>query len=280
MQNKLPMPMQMQPFELKPLPLEDWPDIDHIITEDGAPVDNVLSEKHMRLLTEPLYTSWQTDRPFVALANVGLFYGVDIQPLVPDVLLSVNVCLPEDLRPKLNRSYFVWKYGKPPDIVIEIVSNKKGGEDTRKLELYADVRIANYVVFDPEAYLSNEVLRVYRLRGNRLELDIASPCRFESIGLGLTIWSGRFENTDGQWLRWTNNEGVVIPTGAEQADAATKRADAADQRAGAAKERADAAEKRANAAEEEIEKSKQAAADAVHENARLLDLLRLHNIES
>ena len=250
MQNKLPMPIQ--PFELKPLPPEDWPNIDHIVTEDGAPMDNILSEKQMRLLTEPLYTSWKTDRPFVALANVGLFYGVDFQPLVPDVLLSVNVCLPEDLRPKLNRSYFVWKYGKPPDIVIEIVSNTMGGEDTRKLELYADVRIANYVVFDPETYLSKDVLRVYRLRGDRLDLDEASPCRFESIGLGLTIWSGRFEKTDGQWLRWTNSEGVVIPTGAE----------------------------RANVAEEEIEKAKQTAAEAVRENARLLDLLREHNIES
>ena len=84
-----------------------------------------------------------------------------------------------------------------------------------------------------------------------MELDVASPCRFESIGLGLTIWSGRFENTDGQWLRWTDTEGVVIPTGAE----------------------------RAVAAEEEMEKSKQAAADAVRENTRLLHLLRQHNIE-
>ena len=267
------MPIPMQPFELKPLPPEDWPNIDHIITEDGAPVDNILSEKHMRLLTEPLYTSWQPDHPFVALANVGLFYGVDIQPLVPDVLLSVNVCLPEDLRPKLNRSYFVWKYGKPPDVVIEIVSNKKGGEDTRKLELYADVRIANYVIYDPEAYLGKEVLRVYRLQGTRLEQDVVTPYSFGSVGLGVTIWSGRFENTDGNWLRWTDANGILIPTGAERADAAAEQADAAA-------ERADAAEQRADAAEEEIEKSKQAVTDAAQENARLLDLLRQHNIES
>jgi Uma2 family endonuclease len=255
MQNRTTSPME--PFELKPLPPEEWPNIDHIITEDGAPVDNVLSEKHMRLLTESLYASWKPDRPFVALANVGLFYGVDIQPLVPDVLLSVNVCLPEDLRPKLNRSYFVWKYGRPPDVVIEIVSNSKGGEDSRKLELYADVRVANYVIFDPESYLSAEKLRVYRLRGDRLDLDVTRPCRFESIGLGLTIWSGRFENMDGDWLRWTKLDGALIPTGAERAEVAERRAESAEQRAESAEQRAE---------------------NMARENARLLELLSKHNI--
>lgn len=240
-----PMNTPMQPVELKPLPPEEWPNIDHIITEDGAPVDSILSEKHMRLLTEPLYTSWKPDYPFVALANVGLFYGVDIHPLVPDVLLSIKVCLPEDLRPKLNKSYFIWKYGRPPDVVIEIVSNKEGGEDTRKLDLYADVRVANYVIFDPESYLSSETLRVYRLQGDRLQLDESRPCRFESIGLGLAIWPGRFENTDGQWLRWTDLEGTMIPTGAERAGAAEQRV-----------------------------------SDLSMENARLLELLRQHEIDS
>jgi light-regulated signal transduction histidine kinase (bacteriophytochrome) len=29
---------------------------------------------------------------------------------------------------KETHSYFVWLYGKPPDLVVEVVSNKKGGE--------------------------------------------------------------------------------------------------------------------------------------------------------
>lgn len=57
------------------------PDISNLITEDDTPVDNIFSEKQQRLLTETLYTTWRktrgTDAPFVALANVGLFYGVD-----------------------------------------------------------------------------------------------------------------------------------------------------------------------------------------------------------
>jgi len=33
-------------------------DTSSLITEDGAPVDNIYSEKQMRLLTEPLYNTW------------------------------------------------------------------------------------------------------------------------------------------------------------------------------------------------------------------------------
>ena len=40
------------PPELQPGP-EDIPNLDALIIEDGAPVDSILSEKQMRLLTEP-----------------------------------------------------------------------------------------------------------------------------------------------------------------------------------------------------------------------------------
>ena len=218
MQNQSSEPSPQQPVVLQPLPLEDWPSFDHIITEDGAPVDNIFSEKQMRLLTEPLYSSWKTDRAFVAFANVGLFYGIDMPPLVPDILLSINVRLPENLFPKLNRSYFVWKYGKPPEVVIEVVSNRQGGEDTKKLELYANIRVLNYIVYDPEHHLSERSLRVFRLVGSELVDDDTRPCQFTDVELGLTIWSGRFEQTDGEWLRWTDRDGNLIPTGRELAE--------------------------------------------------------------
>src|SRR5215213_7111881 len=76
------------------------PNIDHIVTEDDAPVDNIFSEKQQRLLTEPLYSSWPgpgSGRSFVAAANVGVFAAVSQQPLVPDVFLSLDVKIPEDM---------------------------------------------------------------------------------------------------------------------------------------------------------------------------------------
>ena len=51
--------------------------------------------------------------------------------------------------PKESRSYFVWEYGKAPDLVVEIVSNRKGNELGDKLLDYALAGVGYYVVFDP-----------------------------------------------------------------------------------------------------------------------------------
>ena len=66
-----------------PLPEELHPNVDHLVTEDDTPADNIFSEKQQRLLTEPLYSSWAgpgQGRPFVAMANVGLFYAIRKPP--------------------------------------------------------------------------------------------------------------------------------------------------------------------------------------------------------
>ncbi len=42
------------------------PNIDHIVTEDDTPVDNMFSEKQQRLLSGSLYDSWNPGRPFIA----------------------------------------------------------------------------------------------------------------------------------------------------------------------------------------------------------------------
>jgi len=46
---------------LQVLPVELRPNVDHLVTEDDTPVDNVFSEKQQRLLTEPLYASYRLE---------------------------------------------------------------------------------------------------------------------------------------------------------------------------------------------------------------------------
>mgnify|MGYP003328842205 FL=1 len=127
-------------------PPETWekmpePDISDVVIEDDTPVDSWISEKQQRLLTTSLYSSLPQDEPFVALANVGLFYAEKYPPLVPDVMVSFGVKVPEDWTLKKNRSYFTWNMGKTPDIAIEIVSNKVGNELSSKLIDYARAKI-------------------------------------------------------------------------------------------------------------------------------------------
>ncbi len=98
-------------------------DYDRIVTEDDEAVDNLFSEKQQRLLARSLNAGWKPGRPFMAFANVGLFYGLDLPPVVPDMFLSMDVVPPKDVWIKKHRSYFSWIYGKQPEVAVEIVSN-------------------------------------------------------------------------------------------------------------------------------------------------------------
>ena len=219
---------------LQAVPVELDPVVDHLVTEDDAPVDNIIfSEKQQRLLTEPLYSSWigpGAQRSFVAMSNVGLFYAVRRPPLVPDVLVSLDVELPADLHPKSHRSYFVWEYGKAPDVVIEVVSNREGGEDREKLASCFQVAVRYYVIYDPERFLSPEVLRVYRRDAFEYQ-KMEAPAWFPDIGLGLRTWQGRYEDHDRTWLRWVDAEGTPVCTGRERAETERQRAETERQRA-------------------------------------------------
>lgn len=223
------------------LPPELHPDVDHLVTEDDTPVDNIFSEKQQRLLAEALHSSWPgpgEGRPFVAMANVGLFYTNRLPAVVADFLLSLDVTLPADVWPKYARSYFIWEYGKAPDIVIEVVSNRKGGEDTQKLALYARIGIRYYVIFDPDRQLADEPLRAYSLKVLSFE-RMMEPIWFPEVGLGLRLWDGRYEGMDATWLRWINAQDVLVPTGKESVEAVRERAEAERQRAEAERQRAD-----------------------------------------
>ncbi len=243
------------------LPKELWPSVDHLVTEDGKPVDNIFSEKQQRLLTEPLYSSWRTEAPFLALANVGLFYSTRVPPYVPGMFLSLNVKAPESLFPKSNRSYFIWEYGKLPEVVIEIVSNREGNEDGDKLLGYARVGIPFYIIYDPGEFLRTEKLRFFELRGGRYEQIQGETHLMGSIGLGLKLWEGNFEGHTDRWLRWTDLAGNLISTGAELAFSEQQRADAEQSRADLEQGRADLEQGRADAEQGRAD-AEQARADA------------------
>jgi Uma2 family endonuclease len=223
----------------------DWEAIlADIITEDDQPVDSIPSSKQQRLLLTPLYDSWtpppnedeevsaaNAPRKFFADINVGVFSKPENNPLVPEMFLSLDVETPFDWKARLNRSHFVWHFGKPPDVVVEIVSNREGHELDTKLKRYAQMDVSYYVVYDPERLLSDDVLRVYERgfagRRYRRRTDYQLP----ELKLSLTFWEGTFEDGTGEWLRWCDSDGNLIPTSAEKAAAATALAAQAETRA-------------------------------------------------
>lgn len=194
------------------------PDLSHLITEDGKPVDNRYSERQFTMLTLPLFDSWDEGKPFEALTDVGLFYSPNNDSVVvPDFLLSLGVEPRAVTGAKEDRSYFVWLYGKPPELVVEVVSNKEGGELDRKMEIYRKIGVAYYAVYDPFSHLGKRELRLFRLEGSRY-VEMADPTRMPELGLGFTFWEGLFLDVEARWLRFVDSDGRVLLTGAERAD--------------------------------------------------------------
>ena len=237
------------------------PDLSRLVTEDDEPVDNIQSEKGQRLLVGALYASWSGPSPrpeaegegaprkFLATANVGLFSSPREPPIVPDVLLSTDVAI-ESITWSADepRAYFVWEHGKPPELVIEIVSNREGDELGKKLRRYGRLHVSYYAVFDPLHVLGEADLRVFALSGDLLQpMALAADQRvlFPELGLGLCLWEGRFEGTEARWLRFTDATGRLLLTGEERADEERARAD--QERTRADQERTRADEERARA---------------------------------
>jgi Uma2 family endonuclease len=233
-------------------------DISHLVIEDNIPVDNFQSAQQQRLLVEPLYSAKALPAPFIAEVNVGLFYKLKSDPIVPDALLSLGVQRPDDFSQRRNRSYFVWEFGKVPDVCIEIVSNSEGdelsvskksqqkGREVCEKDIYAQIGVPYYVVFDPLQQIQDQhemneaLLRVWMLTvGRYVELtssegivDVRQSVWLETVGLGLTLWEGPFEEDVSRlWLRWCDRQGQVILTGAEGQEAERQRADEAEVKA-------------------------------------------------
>jgi Uma2 family endonuclease len=239
-------------------------EMESLVTEDDTPVDNILSEKQQRLLAEPLYSAWAGPDPktpghrrYLALTNVGLFYALRQPPLVPDMMLALDVPgLGPDLSQKANRSYFVWvQDGKPPAVVVEVVSNQEGGEDGDKLRKYEAIGVAYYAIFDPWRLLSDRVLRIYQLAGpSQGYVEQTSGLLLDAVGLGLSLWQGEYEGVEALWLRWTDREGRLIPTGAESAEQERQRAEQEHQRAMEAERQTEREQQRATEAERRSER--------------------------
>lgn len=173
-----------------------------------------------------------------------MFASIRKPPLVPDMLLALDVEVhPDAPHEKRHNTYFVWEMGKAPDVVIEIVSNRKGGELKARKAGYEQMRATYYVVWDPEHLLGERELASWSVSdGPYVPMVRAEFPHLD--GLSLRPWDGVYEGLETRWLRWYA-DGQLVPTGAERADAEKARAQAEKARADSESARADAAKSRA-----------------------------------
>ncbi|MDJ0838580.1 MAG: Uma2 family endonuclease [Acidobacteriota bacterium] len=180
-----------------------------------------------------------------------------------------------------RKSYLIWHEKVRPYLVLEILSKSTEKEDlgltdTRdgvptKWQVYQDIlKVPNYVCFDS----AKGALKAFR-RGPDGYVPVAVPKSgvwFEELELGLRIWSGRYREKDGPWLRFFDHEDKLIPTEAEEKE--RERAEKVQERV--EKERAIARESKERA------EKKQALARESKERAekeRLLAILKAAGID-
>lgn len=224
---------------------DEWPDTSHLVTEDDEPLDSTFQERQQKLLSDVLYTSWKgPDAPekFIALNNVGLFFALRTPPVVPDLMVILDV----DLLPcNEHKSYFVWEYGKVPDLVVEIVSKEVNAEDKGKLKKYESIPVAYYILYDPYGYLGDRTVRAFEHHG-RSYVELLHPLQLPQLGLGLAVWEGQYAGCQEKFLRFTGRDGNLLLTGAEQAQQAQQKAEQAEQKAEQERVRAERAEAELN----------------------------------
>ncbi|AOY83945.2 Uma2 family endonuclease [Moorena producens JHB] len=158
----------------------------------------------------------------------------------PDWFLVLGVT-PAQQQLDLRWSYVVWQEGIAPFLVVELLSPGTEAEDLgqtlrsankppTKWQAYEQyMRIPYYVVFDRY----DNQLRVFQLMPIQYQaVELSLPkFWFPRLELGLGVWQGKYQETEGLWLRWYDGAGNWIPTSAERAEQEHQRAEQERQRA-------------------------------------------------
>jgi len=190
------------------------------------------------------------------------------QRVAPNVFVSFDV-------PSYPREiYRLAEEGKPPDWIIEIASPPKYRYDLGgKKDLYAELGVGEYFVYDPRGDMHDPPLRGWGLRsGAYVELaDLRRPgvpvalssdalgLEFHLNGADLRLW----DRSTASYLRTLAESVRRLEIAEARREAAERRADDEERRADAARKRADAeaqarraVEARLAAPEEELQRTR------------------------
>lgn len=134
------------------------------------------------------------DMPDVYVGGDMLLYYVEGNPsrrVCPDVFVTFGI----PKTPK-RRSYFLWREGRPPSMIIEVTSEGSRKEDQEKKELYARLGVEEYFIDDPLDEYLEPPLQGYRLIHGKYE-----PIEPDEEGRLLSRITGLLLYRDDQGLR-------------------------------------------------------------------------------
>lgn len=198
------------------------PGEDDLPCDDGEPMETELHRKQMHLLTESLELAWHDRNDVYVSGNMAIYFSErqiknnDFRG--PDVFVVLNTAR------RVRKSWVVWQEGgRTPDVVIELLSPTTEPIDRgEKMEVYAKLlHVDHYYLFDPltlafEGYSLDLAKREYVRMDPLADGDLLCP----RLGLRVGLRRGVYQGVEGDWLRWLDERGRVLPTSEEQARAA------------------------------------------------------------
>jgi Uma2 family endonuclease len=248
--------------------------------EPGLP--DVFHDLQPQLLSQTLHLVDYSRDNYCDASDLNLYYDPE-HPLWhkrPDWMLSVGVPWlygGQDLR----LSYVTWQEGKGPEVVVEFLSPGTEREDLGrffrpgdvlptvqpplpsasppgKLEVYERyLQVPHYIVYSRYS----QTLRYFKLVVGRYEEQPLAPqpplIWLPDLQLGLGIWSGDFQRTPGQWLRWCDQEGQWCLTEAERERQGKERERRAKEQERRAKEQERQAKEQERRAKEQERQAKE-----------------------
>ncbi|MFP4124117.1 Uma2 family endonuclease [Coleofasciculus sp.] len=200
-------------------------------------------------------TNWNWEQVFSA-CDLNLYYDVNHTHWYkrPDWFGVVGIPRLYEQR-ELRLSYVIWQEQISPFVVVELLSPGTEDEDfgrtipqagspPTKWQVYEQIlRVPYYVIF---SRYTLELQIFHLVEGNYQRVNLTNNrLVIPELGLSLGLWSGRFREINGRWLRWMTPSGELIPTDNEQAVLAEQRAIAAEERAQQEAELARLAQERA-----------------------------------
>ena len=237
---------------LEPL---DWlPTAEDLPESDEKPVDSELQRLVADLLRNILAGIFKGRTDWFFGIDMGVYYSPDEPAIAPDGFLSIGV---KSVKTKgLRTSYVLWEEdGVIPQFVLEVVSKSYRGEYTSKKDLYRNLGVLYYVVYNPIRRRKN-TLEVYRLVQEQYVPVIGNPVWMPEIGLGIGKDEYTHQDRDREWLFWYDEKGDRYLTPDEQIDEKHQQVQQAKQQTQQAKQQTQQAKQQTKLIQEELDQEK------------------------
>lgn len=215
-------------------PLACLPAAEDLPDSDDTPVDNELQDLIPGLLKLILAAIWADRMDWFFGVDMGIYHHPDQPAIVPDGFLSIGV--PRILDEDLRLSYVLWEEQVTPTLVLAVVSHKRRGEYSTKKELYAEMGVLYYAIYNPLRKRKSR-LEVYKLENSLYQRQPTvrpsgqSMIWLSELGIGLGSERGCYLGIEREWLYWYDEQGQRYATPEERVEIESAKRQQAESKA-------------------------------------------------